>query len=247
MTRRRPQTWTDRFLASLEGRPSPALESWRWAREGEDPVDPRAVEAAWDLVTLAASAEASKVHHAMRLLPTDVQRTLFPALVVAGARVSEVGAFRVVDPEGKPWFPRDLAFVPGREHLTPDLELRCLVEEGRNLIDFHLWYRTSAWARVPDDAAIVRDEPSGSGGATREVTVERGMAILLGEGPVGRTTRADERHRDIELQQEGLLVVRYDRGDIWRDPIGCAEDALRTLTETARFDCAATVTELERT
>lgn len=242
MSRRRPQTWTDRFLASLEGRPSPALESWRWAREGEDPVDARAVEAAWDLVTLAASAEASKVHHAMRLLPTDVQRTLFPALVVAGARVSEVGAFRVVDAEGKAWFPRDLAFVPGREHLAPELELRCLVEEGRNVIDFRLWYRASAWARLPSDAALAQGEPS----ATREVTVERAMAILLGEGPGGRAAREDERHRDIELQQEGLLVVRYDRGDVWRDPIACAEDALRTLTETARFDCAATVHELER-
>jgi hypothetical protein len=230
--RRAPQSWTERFVASLESRPSPALEDWRWARENEEPVDARAVEAAWDLVTLHASAEANKLNHAMRGLPSDAHRTLFPALVVAGARVSEVGTFCVRDGE-KPWFPRDLAFVPGREHLEPELELTSIVEVGRTVVDFRLWFRTSGYARLAEDDV-------------REVVVERTMAILLGDGPVGRRAQRDERYRDIELQQEGYLVVRFERSDLWRDPIGCAEDALRTLTETARFDCESTINELER-
>ncbi|MCB9631876.1 MAG: hypothetical protein H6721_07045 [Sandaracinus sp.] len=230
--KRRPQSWSERFSSSLEERPSPALEDWRWAREGEEPADSRAVDAAWDLVTLHASAEAAKLNHAIRALPSEAHRTLFPALVVAAARVSEVGAFCVRDGD-KPWFPRDLAFVPGREHLEPDLELTSMVEVGRNVVDFRLWYRTQGFAKLADDDL-------------REVVVERTMAILLGEGTVGRRGQRDERYRDIELQQEGYLVVRYERSDIWRDPVGCAEEALRTLTETARFDCEATLQELER-
>jgi hypothetical protein len=231
--KRRPQSWSERFAASLEHRPSPALEDWRWAREGEEPVDPRAVDAAWDLVTLHASAEANQMNHAMRGLPSDAHRTLFPALVVACARVSDVGAFCVRSGNDKPWFPRDLAFVPGREHLDPDLVLEPMVEVGRTVVDFRLWLHVSAFARLGEDDV-------------REVVVERSMAILLSDRTIGRRAQRDERYRDIELQQEGYLVVRFDRSELWRDPIGCAEDALRTLTETTRFDCEATVQELER-
>ncbi len=230
--KRRPQGWSERFANSLDARPSPALVGWRWARVGEEPVDPRAVDAAWDLATLHASAEANKLNHILRTLPSEVHRTLLPALVVAGARVSDVGTFCVLSGD-KPWFPRDLAFVPGREHLEPDLVLESMLEVGRTVVDFKLWFRTRGFARVAEDDL-------------REVVVERSMAVLLGEGQVGRRAMRDERYRDIELQQDGFLVVRLDRGDVWRDPVGCAEDALRTLTETARFDCEATLQELER-
>ena len=43
--KRRPQGWDERFAASLQSHPSPALEAWRWAREDEEPSDPRAIEA----------------------------------------------------------------------------------------------------------------------------------------------------------------------------------------------------------
>lgn len=233
MKRRVPQSWSDRFAASLDRRPSPALEDWRWAREGEEPVDSRAVEAAWDLVTLHASAEANQLNHALRTLPSEAHRTLFPALVVAAARVSDVGAFCVRRGNDKPWFPRDLAFVPGREHLDPELVLEPMVEVGRTVVDFRLWLHVSAFAKLGENDL-------------REVVVERSMAILLGDRMIGRRAQREERYRDIELQQEGYLVVRFDRSELWRDPVGCAEDALRTLTETARFDCEATVQELER-
>lgn len=233
--KRRPQSWIDRFLASLEAHPTPALEEWRWARRGEDPVDPRAVEAAWDLATLHASAEANKLHHAMLQMETPEQKTLLPALVIAGARQSEVGAFRVFDVESKGWFPRDMAFVPGREHLEPDLELRCLVEVGRTEVDFLVWRRHRGFLTADEE-----------GKEHLEVTAERTMAILLDEGGGGPTQQREDRYRDIELQQEGHLVVRVDRSDLWQDPIGAAAEALRTLTESARFDCEARMAEMER-
>ena len=40
--------------------------------------------------------------------------------------------------------------------------------------------------------------------------------------------------------------MRVDRSDLWQDPIGAAAEALRTLTESARFDCEARMAEVER-
>lgn len=223
--KRRPQGWTERFSAALEAHPSPALEDWRWAREGEEPVDPRAVEAAWDLVTLAASAEANKLNHAMKLLETPPQRTLFPALVVAGVRGCDVGAFKVVDAEGKHWYPRDLAFVPGRENLDPELTLECNVEVGRSVCDFRLWYRHTSYERVDEEI--------------KQATSERHMAVLLTRSRRTHDESISDRQRDIELQAEGYLVVRYDRSEVWSDPMACAVEALRTLRDSTQFDASA--------
>ncbi|MEM9070463.1 MAG: hypothetical protein AAGE52_18300 [Myxococcota bacterium] len=227
--KRRPQGWLERFQASLEGDPSPALEAWRWALEGEDPCDARAIEAAWDLVTLHASAEANKLNHAMHILDDELQRTLLPALVVAGARVTEVGAFQVFARDGKRWIPRDLAFVPGRVPLDPQLKLECVVEEGRSVIDFRLWYEHKAYRREGDDMV--------------EAAAETRMAVLLSRPERRHQDVIDDRARDLELQNEGYLIVRYDRSEVWRDPLGSAVDALRTLTETARFDAEARLRE----
>ncbi len=219
----------------MQSHPSPALEAWRWAREDEEPADPRAVEAAWDLVTLHASAEANKLNHAMKILPSEVHRTLLPALVVAGSRRSEVGTFEVVDAEGRPWRPRDLAFIPGRMPLEADLRLECLVEVGRNVLDFRLWYRHRGYARIGEEADDLQ-----------EVSVEKQLALLISDEGRGPRAPDEARHRDIELQSEGYVVVRFERSDLWRDAIGHADEALRTLVETARFDCHTQVTEIER-
>lgn len=220
--KRRPQGWPERFAAALEAHPSPALEDWRWAREGEDPVDSRAVDAAWDLVTLAASAEANKLNHAMRLLDTPEQKTLLPSMVVAGVRVCDVGAFKVVDTEGKHWFPRDLAFIPGRENLAPELVLECNVEVGRSVCDFRLWYRHTSY--------------ESSGDELKEASAERYMAVLLTRADRTHAESVADRQRDIELGAEGYLVVRYERSEVWADPVACAVEAIRTLRDSTRFD-----------
>ena len=220
--KRRPQGWSERFAKALDAHPSPALEDWRWAREGEEPVDPRAVDAAWDLVTLAASAEANKLNHAMRLLESPMHRTLLPALVVAGVRACDVGAFKVVDLEGKHWFPRDLAFVPGRENLPPVLTLECSVEVGRSVCDFRLWYQHTSYEQVDEKLA--------------SASSERYMAVLLTRGDRTHKESVADRQRDIELQSEGYLVVRYERSEVWADPMACAVEALRTLRDSTRFD-----------
>ena len=223
--KRRPQGWAERFERSLQADPNPALEEWRWAQQGEEPCDPRAIDAAWDLVTLHASAEAHKLNHALRVLKDETQRTLLAALVVAGARAVDVGTFEVVAADGRRWFPRDLDFVPGRDHLEPELRLECGVEEGRSFVDFRVWHRCTAYRR--DD------------GDDRTATAERRMAILLTPPERSMKERAHDGARDLELQSEGYLVVRHERSEVWRDPLGIATDALRTLTETARFDAEA--------
>ena len=223
--KRRPQGWAERFASSLEGDPNPALEEWRWAQEGEEPCDPRAVEAAWDLVTLHAAAEANKLNHAMRLLDDDTQRTLLASLVVAGARAVDVGTFEVVAADGKRWFPRDLDFIPGRAHLEPDLRLECRVEEGRSFIDFRIWHRFTAYRREGEEMV--------------SASTERTMAILLTPPERPMKERMQDGARDLELQNESYLILRHERSEIWRDPLGVAADALRTLTETTRFDAEA--------
>lgn len=222
--KRKPQSWTERFEASLEVHPSPALEDWRWAREGEGKPDERAIAAAWDLVTQHASAETAKIHHILTLLNDPMERTFLPALVVAGVRWTEYGAYRVIDPDGKDYWPRDLAFVPGREHLTPALTARCHVEVGRAIVNFMLSYTHT------DHVAVGEDEKF------EAVSASRTMAILLDERSSGRKDDAKRRVLDIELQQEGHLVVRYDRSDLWSDVVGCATEALRTLVQSTRFD-----------
>lgn len=234
---RGPRTWVERFLASLEAHPSPAQQSWRWAREGEDPVDPRAVETAWDLVTLHASAEANKLNQALRSLPSEAHRTLLLALVSVGARRTEVGTFEVVPPEGKSWRPRDLAFVPGRLPLEADLRLECLQEVGRSVCDFRLWYRHRGYARIPTEGEVPDEH--------LEVTAERMLAILITDESLSGRQQADERHKDLELESEGYLVHRVAMGDIWRDAMAVAENALASLQESAKFDCAALVSERE--
>ena len=218
--KRKPRGWVEQFERSLETHASPALEEWRWAREGEEPVDPRAVEAAWDLVTLQASAEAAKLHHAMGLLQSPVARTLLPALVVAAVRHTSVGALRVEALDGSSWHPRDLAFVPGREPLEPDLTIRCGAEQARSHIDFLVHYRHRAYA----------------GDSLQEIRRERALAVLLDVTDSDPTARRDQQARDRELQQEGLLLVHPTRSEVWRDPVGVAEEALRTLVESTRFE-----------
>ncbi len=225
--KRRPQGWAERLARSLEADPNPALEEWRWAQEGEEPCDERAIEAAWDLVTLHAAAEAHKLNHALRVLRDETQRTLLAALVVAGARAVDVGTFEVVAADGRRWFPRDLAFIPGRDHLEPELRLECCVEEGRSFIDFRLWHRFTAYRQEEDEE--------------RSASADRTMAILLTPPERPLKERAKDGSRDLELQAEGYLVVRHERSEVWRNPLGVAADALRTLTETARFDAEASL------
>lgn len=223
--KRKPQSWTERFDASLEVHPSPALEDWRWAREGEGKPDERAIAAAWDLVTQHASAETAKIHHILTLLNDPMERTFFPSLVVAGVRWSEYGAYRVIDPEGKDYWPRDLAFIPGREHLTPELTVQCHVEVGRAVVNFLVSYTHT-------DHVAVGEE----GESFEAVSATRTMAILLDERSSGRKDEAKRRVLDIELLQEGHLVVRYERSELWADSIGSATEALRTLVQSTRFD-----------
>ena len=91
-------------------------------------------------------AEAAKLNHAMSLLDGPVARTLLPALVVTGARHTPIGALRVEARDGSSWHPRDLAFVPGREPLEPDLTILCGAERARSHIDFLVTYRHRAYA-----------------------------------------------------------------------------------------------------
>jgi len=229
--KRKPQGWSERFEASLESHANPALEEWRWAREGEEPVDPRAVGAAWDLVTLQASAEAAKLHHAMRQVDSPTAATLLPALVVAGARLTEMGALRVEARDGSAWHPRDLAFVPGREPIEPDLVIRCGAEVARSHLDFLIRYRHRSYA----------------GDSLDEVVRERSMAILTRETQLGPKAARAQQMRDRELQAEGLLIVQPTRSEVWRDPVGVAEEALRTLVESTRFESeAAAATQEDR-
>ncbi len=225
--RRRPQTWRERFIAALDADPSPGLESWRWAREGEEPCDELAVNAAWDLVTQHASAEANLLNHALRLLHSEMQRTLFAALVVSGARVTEIGALEVVAPDGRRWRPRDLSFVPGREPLPATMRIRCHQEIGRNQIDFMVWYQHEEYLNAESEPVPVR--------------AERELAIVIESGPPSKAEARAERAKDLELATEGYLVVRFGRSDIWRSPMTCAAEALRTLVESTRFDCEALV------
>jgi len=227
--KRKPRGWVEQFERALDADPSPALEEWRWAREGEEPADPRAVAAAWDLVTQHASAEAAKLNHAMSLLDGPVARTLLPALVVTGARHTPIGALRVEARDGSSWHPRDLAFVPGREPLEPDLTILCGAERARSHIDFLVTYRHRAYA----------------GEALREVVRERALAILLDRGDEGPQEKREQQARDRELQQEGLLLVHPTRSEVWRDPISVADEALRTLVESTRFDAEAAASVLE--
>ena len=220
--KRQPRGWAEQLARSLEAHPSPALQDWRWAREGEEPVDPRAVETAWDLVTLQASAEAAKLHHAMTLLSSESARTLLPALVASAVRFAPVGAVQVEAVDGSAWHPQDLAFVPGRERLDPDLTIRCGAEIARSHIDFLIGYRHRGYSGPTD--------------ALREVEMSRGMAVLLDDIELDPRASRERHLRDMELQHEGLLVVRLGRAEIWRDPMEAAYEALRTLVDSTRFE-----------
>ena len=227
--KRKPQGWTDRFEASLDRHANPALEAWRWAREGEDPVDDRAVAAAWDLMTQQASAEAAKLHHAMRQIESPVARTLLPALVLVGARLTPIGALRVEARDGSSWHPRDLPFVPGREPIEPDLVIRCGAEVARSHLDFLIRYRHRSY----------------TGESLQEVLHERSMAILTKDAERGPKAARDQQMRARELHAEGLLLVEPTRSEVWSDPVGVAEEALRTLVEATRFESEAAAGQVE--
>ena len=57
--------------------------------------------------------------------------------------------------------------------------------------------------------------------------------------------KREQQARDRELQQEGLLLVHPTRSEVWRDPISVADEALRTLVESTRFDAEAAASVLE--
>ncbi|MEM6956309.1 MAG: hypothetical protein AAF645_11490 [Myxococcota bacterium] len=231
-----PQTFVDRFEASLDANPSPALEGWRWSREAEGRDDPRAVAAAWDLVTRQASAEAAMLNQLIAPLEGEASRTLLPALVVAGARFTEVGALHVIgkhgDKPGKTYVPRDLSFVPGREHPPATMTIHTGVEIGRSVADFLVRYRHEAFV---DDGA----------GGLRTFVGERTLAVLIDEGPTGRGADRERRQRDFELQQQDHLVVRVGRSQLWQDAIGTAMEMLRTLVESTRFDVEQSIAAVE--
>ncbi len=218
MKRRTPQGWTERFAASLTTHTNNHLEEWRWARPGEEPCDPIAVEAAWDLVTLSASAEANMLNHAMGQMEEREQGVMLAALVVAAARRGDVGTLKVVAKNGKAWWPRDLSFVPGREHLEPEVVISAHVEVGRSIVDLLIEYTHVDYAK-----------------GTSKV---RNMAVFCAdhhERGVDREEAARGRSRDLELQQEGYIVMRFSRSDVWSDPIGCAIEAYSAAQMSAEM------------
>ena len=84
------------------------------------------------------------------------------------------------------------------------------------------------------------------GESLREVVRERAMAVLIDGAERGPKARREQQMRDRELQSEGLLLVHVTRSEVWRDPIGVAEEALRTLVESTRFESEAAAAEIER-
>ena len=157
-------------------------------------------------------------------LDSDAQRTMLPALIVAAARWTEVGTLCVFGADQRQYWPRDLAFVVGREHLPPRMTIHSRVEEGRNVIDFLLSYTHVEHALGEGDDLLDVYE------ATRT------MAILLDDGERTPRAAAEQRSADVELQQLDHLLVRYHRSDLWGDVVGCANEAIRTLVQSTRFD-----------
>lgn len=222
--KRTPQSWTDRLESAIEAHPNPALEDWRWSRQGDGVVDARAVAAAWDVVTLAASAEAAKINHIITQLDSPLSKTLFPALVVAGTRLTEVGVFQILDRDERAYWPRDLAFIAGREHLEAQLVIRCGIEVGRSFVDFLVTHTHVGFL------------PLTEGGQLESRRSTRTMAIVLQDEHKAPIDRADRRARDLELEEEGHLVVRVGRSELWKNPVEVATECLRTIMQVTEFD-----------
>lgn len=223
MSKRPPIDWETRLSQSLELHPAPALEPWRWAREGEGPADALAVTAAWDLAAKHASAEASLLNRAMKQLENEESRVLFAALVIAGARHSDVGALEVVGPDGRRWRPRDLPLVPGREPLPATLRLECGKEVGLAALDFFLSYEHLGYVEQEHALHPVR------------ASLSLGIFCPVPE-PDERTVEQHRRDRtlDLELEVEGHLLHRITRSELWADPVGAALKTLTRLVDATR-------------
>lgn len=225
MSKREPIDWETRLCQSLELHPTPALEPWRWAREGEGPADALAITAAWDLATKHASAEASLLNRAMKQLEHEEGRVLLAALVIAAARRTDVGTLEVVGPDGRRWRPRDLPLVPGREPLPATLILECGKEIGLAALDFFLTY----------DHLGYREEEH----ALHPVSATRSLGVLCPvPEPDERTVEQHRRDRtlDLEVEVEGHLLHRITRSALWEDPIGAALATVARLVEAAKGD-----------
>jgi len=224
---RAPQDVIERLARSLDLHPHPALESTRWARPGEGPSDPVAVAVAWDLVTQQAAAEANMLNRALRDLETEAERVLLGAMVGACARATAVGGLCVTSKNGQRWWPRDLAFIPGREHPTPELSLIC--GEAVDRVEFAVFLRHSHVGYVLGQE---EQEP-------QEHRVERTLGVLLIERPLDERGPEDvrrDREVDLAMQSEGHIVKRLLVADLWRDPMGQAATLVEHLMETSRQD-----------
>jgi hypothetical protein len=225
---RSPRALAERLEHSLELHAHPALEASRWARPGEEPAHSSAVAVAWDLVTQQASAEANMLNRAMRGLETEPERILLAAMVAAGARATPVGGLAVTAKDGRRWWPRDLSFIPGREHPTPELSLKCCEEVDRVTFSVFL-HRTHVGyllGRGEDD------EPE-------ELRVERTLGVLLRERPSEERTHEEvrrDREIDLAMEAEGHLLERLLVADLWSDPMGRAEAIVRRLDDACRED-----------
>lgn len=222
-----PQPLSERLARCLTLHAHPALEPKRWSRPEESPVHPAAVAVAWDLVTQQAAAEANLLNRAMAELETEPERVLLAASVAAGARRTSVGGLCVVAKDGRRWWPRDLSFIPGREHPTPELSVHYAMEVDRNVFPIFLRRRYTAY--------LLGDEEQ----APEERRVERTMGVLLTERHDDERSEAElRRDREVELavQAEGHLLERVLVSDLWRDPVGCAEAFLTRLDEACRRD-----------
>ncbi|NOY90783.1 MAG: hypothetical protein GXP55_06185 [Deltaproteobacteria bacterium] len=225
---RSPQELRQRLERSLELHAHPALEASRWARPGEEPAHSAAVAVAWDLVTQQASAEANMLNRAMRELETEPERVLLAAMVAAGARATSVGGLCVTAKSGQRWWPRDLAFIPGRDHPTPELSMSCCEEVDRVIFSVFLRQTHVGYVLGHDE----QDEPE-------ELRVERTLGVLLMQRPPDERTREEvrrDREIDLAMQAEGHLLERVLVADLWSDPMGRAAQIARRLDDACRED-----------
>ena len=69
--------------------------------------------------------------------------------------------------------------------------------------------------------------------------------FLTKDAELGPKAARAQQMRDRELQAEGLLIVQPTRSEVWTDPVGVAEEALRTLVESTRFESEAAAASQE--
>jgi len=225
---RAPQGLVQRLERSLELHAHPALDASRWARPGEEPAHEAAIAVAWDLVTQQASAEANMLNRAMRELETEPERVLLACMIAAAARATPVGGLCVQAKDGRRWWPRDLAFIPGREHPEPELRLNILEEVDR--VTFAVFLR-----HVHIGYVLGREEED----APEELRVERTLGVLLlARPPEERSHEEVRRDREIDLamEAEGHMLERMLVADLWADPIGRSTAVVRRLMDACRED-----------